>query len=95
MATKAELEATVKRLERNRSAKPTLAQRIADIEARVAELEAYEATDEFGQHIYPPDANSAWADSRSSFERAREAWAARHGKELRRRQVAKGQPSPA
>ncbi|MHB8240678.1 MAG: hypothetical protein ACYDHN_01685 [Solirubrobacteraceae bacterium] len=74
-------------------AKPkTTAQRIADLEARVDELEAYEARDEFGQQIYPPDANSAWANSGEAFERAREAWAARNGKQLRRRQVAGGQP---
>jgi BMFP domain-containing protein YqiC len=71
----------------------TTAQRIADLEARVDELEAYEATDEFGQKIYPPDPNCAWADSRRLFEKAREAWALRNGKELRRRQVAKGQPA--
>jgi|HubBroStandDraft_6_1064221.scaffolds.fasta_scaffold62812_4 hypothetical protein len=76
------------------AAKPkTTAQRLADLEARVDELEAYEATDEFGQKIYPPDANSAWADSRRLFEKARQAWADRNGKELRRRQVAQGQPS--
>ena len=106
MATKAELEATIKDLERSwsiakrpkrkrpakRPAKPTIAQRIADLEARVDELEAYEATDEYGQKIYPPNPNSAWADSRRLFEKARQAWADRNGKELRRRQVASGQP---
>ena len=68
------------------------AQRIADLEARVDELEAYEARDEFGQQIYPPPANHAWADSDRLFEKARQAWADRNGKELRRRHVAKGQP---
>lgn len=72
--------------------KLTVAERIADLEARVDELEAYEATDEYGQKIYPPDPNSAWADSRRLFEKARQAWADRNGKELRRRQVAQGQP---
>jgi hypothetical protein len=70
----------------------TTAQRIADLEARVDELEAYEARDEYGQQIYPPPANSAWADSGRLFEKARQAWADRNGKELRRRQVASGQP---
>jgi hypothetical protein len=87
----------VKRAARKRKppAKPkklTVAQRIADLEARVDELEAYEARDEFGQQIYPPNANHAWADSGEAFERARKAWALRNGKELRRRQVAQGQP---
>jgi hypothetical protein len=80
---------------RRRPAKPkaaSVAQRLADIEARVDELEAYEATDEYGQKIYPPDADSAWADSRRLFEKARQAWADRNGKELRRCQVAQGQP---
>jgi hypothetical protein len=72
--------------------KPTAAQRIAALEARVDELEAYEARDEFGKQIYPPDANSAWADSGEAFERARQAWALRNGKQLRRRQIAGGQP---
>ncbi len=72
--------------------KTTTAQRIADLEARVDEVEAYLARDEYGQTIYPPDANSAWADSRRLFEKARLAWATRNGKELRRRQVAPGQP---
>ncbi len=103
MATKAQLEATIKDLERSRSvakrpkrkrpAKPTAAQRIADLEARVDELEAYEARDEYGHQIYPPNPNCAWADSDRLFEKAREAWAARNGKEVRRRQVAKGQPA--
>jgi len=70
----------------------TTAQRIADLEARVDELEAYEARDEYGQQIYPPPANSAWADTGKAFERARKAWALRNGKELRRREVAGGQP---
>jgi hypothetical protein len=72
--------------------KLTAAQRIEALEARVEELEAYEARDEFGQQIYPPDANSAWADSGEAFERARQAWALRNGKQLRRRQAASGQP---
>lgn len=73
--------------------KLTTAQRIEALEARVEELEAYEARDEFGQQIYPPNANSAWADSGEAFERARQAWALRNGKQLRRRQVRSGQPS--
>jgi hypothetical protein len=72
--------------------KPTTARRIADLERRVDEVEAYLARDEYGQQIYPPNANLAWADSRRLFEKAREAWATRNGKELRRRQVAQGQP---
>jgi hypothetical protein len=72
--------------------KLTVAQRIADLEARVDELEAYEARDEYGHQIYPPPANSAWADSGEAFERARKAWALRNGKELRRSEVAGGQP---
>jgi hypothetical protein len=75
------------------AAKRSVAQRIADLEARVDELEAYEATDEYGQKIYPPNPNSAWADSRRLFEKARQAWADRNGKELRRSRVAQGQPS--
>jgi hypothetical protein len=76
-----------------RSKPKTTAQRLADLEARVDELEAYEARDEFGQQIYPPDPNCAWADSGRLFEKARQAWADRNGKELRRRGAAKGQPS--
>lgn len=72
--------------------KLTVTQRIADLEARVDELEAYEARDEYGQQIYPPPANHAWADSDRLFEKARQAWADRNGKELRRRQAAQGQP---
>jgi BMFP domain-containing protein YqiC len=75
-----------------RSKPKTTAQRLADLEARVDELEAYEATDEYGQKIYPPPANHAWADSGRLFEKARQAWADRNGKELRRRRVAQGQP---
>jgi hypothetical protein len=89
-----------KRPARKRKPKPpakpkklTMAQRIAELEARVDELEAYEARDEFGQQIYPPNANSAWADSGKAFERARKAWALRNGKELRRRRAANGQPA--
>jgi uncharacterized protein (DUF58 family) len=103
MPTKAQLEERVKKLEKEKSpprkrrapAKPkrTVAQRIADLETRVDELEAYEARDEYGHQIYPPDPNCAWADSDRLFEKAREAWAARNGKELRRRRVAKGQPA--
>jgi BMFP domain-containing protein YqiC len=84
-----------KRAAKRSAAKPkklTVAERIAALEARVDELEAYEARDEFGKQIYPPDANSAWADSGEAFERAREAWAARNGKQLRRGQAASGQP---
>jgi hypothetical protein len=80
---------------RKPAAKPkpkTTAQRLADLEARVDELEAYEATDEYGHKIYPPPANHAWADSGRLFEKARQAWADRNGKELRRRRVAQGQP---
>jgi hypothetical protein len=91
MPTKAQLEARVKELEKTQPAakrKRTAAQRIADLEARVDELEAYEARDEYGKQIYPPDANSAWADTGDAFERAREAWATRNGKTLKRRQAA-------
>jgi hypothetical protein len=69
-----------------------LPKRIDALEARVDELEAYEATDEYGQKIYPPNPNHAWSDGTRLFEKARQAWADRNGKELRRRQVAKGQP---